>query len=440
MDAAMATHAFRAAAGSDRIDWSAIRDRVDLAAVATALLGPAPGRRGERGRRLWWVCPFHADQNPSLCVNPGKPWWKCYGCDAHGDAMELARRLNPGWSFRDAATWLAELVGIVTPSGRPAIRPRPRAARMPAKAPQWPPEQPSGLPLADALSATADAEQRLWTPEGRPALEYLRRDRGLRDEKIRAARLGYVDKLRLPKRDGSGTWPVAGITIPWFDRVRLVLLKIRRLGLFNGARYIEAFRDRPTIYPSPSVIRPDTPLGITEGEFDALLLGQELWELAAVVTLGSTSSTRPDPTILGMMLPAPVWYLATDADGSGNKAAETWIYARARRVTPPAGKDWTEAYQAGIDLRRWWIEEVFADRFVHEERTAIRELDEGPPPPAVVGPPIPPDRQAVAASGDDLRARGLAQPLCSLSEPQQRVVLPPLLGLGRTDDGKLWFE
>jgi hypothetical protein len=51
----------------DRIDWPSVRDRTDLAKVATALLGPAPGRRGERGRRLWWRCPLgsHDDADPA---------------------------------------------------------------------------------------------------------------------------------------------------------------------------------------------------------------------------------------------------------------------------------------------------------------------------------------------------------------------------------------
>ena len=39
-----------AASGGPRIDWKTERERIDLAAVATSLLGPAPGRRGERGR------------------------------------------------------------------------------------------------------------------------------------------------------------------------------------------------------------------------------------------------------------------------------------------------------------------------------------------------------------------------------------------------------
>src|SRR5262249_42013798 len=133
---------------ADRLDWPAIRDRGDLAAVATALLGPAPGRRGGRGRRLWWACPFPDARNPSPAGGPGKPGWRCFGCAEHGDAVDLARRLNPGWSFRDAATWLAEQAGMAPPSGNPA-RPKPPAAK-PAKAPS-PPEAPSGLALPDAL-------------------------------------------------------------------------------------------------------------------------------------------------------------------------------------------------------------------------------------------------------------------------------------------------
>src|SRR5437764_14843019 len=77
-----------------RIDWPAVRDRIGLAQVATALMGPAPGRRGERGRRLYWRCPFHDDGNPSLCIDPAKPFWRCYGCGEHGDAPKLVMRLQ----------------------------------------------------------------------------------------------------------------------------------------------------------------------------------------------------------------------------------------------------------------------------------------------------------------------------------------------------------
>jgi hypothetical protein len=70
--------------------------------------------------------------------------------------------------------------------------------------------------------------------------------------------------------------------------------------------------------------------------------------------LGSASS-RPDPGILGVMLAAPVWFVATDADEAGDKAASGWL-ARARRVRPPAPcKDSTEAAQAGLNQRCLWL-------------------------------------------------------------------------------------
>ncbi|MGP0068622.1 MAG: CHC2 zinc finger domain-containing protein, partial [Isosphaeraceae bacterium] len=178
----------------DWIDWPAIRDRLDMAQVATALLGPAPGRRGERGRRLWWPCPFHEDKNPSFVIDPGKPGWKCWGCGEHGDAPALVMQLK-GVGFPEAVRILAELAGIATPSGKPA-RPRPPAAR-PAKAPEKPPEEPSGLPLADALALVQDASERIWTPSGSTALEYLRRDRGLTEATIRQARLGWVRSVMI---------------------------------------------------------------------------------------------------------------------------------------------------------------------------------------------------------------------------------------------------
>jgi len=128
-------------------------------------------------------------------------------------------------------------------------------------------------------------------------------------------------------------------------------------------KYAEAFRDRPGMFPDPAVIEPGAPLVIVEGEFDALLLGQELrrapglpgW--AAVVTLGSASS-RPNLTTRSEMLASTPWFIATDADEAGDKAASDWP-AVVRRVRPPgAFKDWTEAAQAGVNLRRWWSDRL----------------------------------------------------------------------------------
>jgi hypothetical protein len=212
------------------------------------------------------------------------------------------------------------------------------------------------LPLADALSLVTEAAGRLWTPEGADALKYLR-GRGLTHQTIKAARLGWTPGVSIPVRDEARFWTVNGIVIPWLDGDGLALVKIRRPEGSKPPRYVEAYRDRPGIYPGPGIVQPGRPLVIVEGEFDALLLGQALGDLAAVVTLGP-ASIRPEGLTYLPMLAAPAWYLAHDADAAGDKAASGWP-ARAVRVRPPGPyKDWTEAAQAGIELRRWWTDRL----------------------------------------------------------------------------------
>ncbi|MGE5756062.1 MAG: hypothetical protein ACM35G_10165, partial [Planctomycetaceae bacterium] len=231
-----------------------------------------------------------------------------------------------------------------------------------------------------ALALVVDAERRLWTAEGADALASLH-GRGLTDATIRAARLGLTPPLDLPGRP-------RGIVVPWRDGDRLTLVKLRQPeGL--KPKYREVFRDPdrpPGLYPGRHVIRVGRPLVITEGEFDCLLISQELADLAAVVTLGSASA-RPGPGILGPMLVAAPWYIATDADGTGDRAAEGWP-ARARRVRPPMLRphpddrienpktDWTDLHQHGVNLRLWWSDVLNGNErpplFLWAELAALR--------------------------------------------------------------------
>ena len=155
-------------ARGDRLDWSAIRDRTDLAAVATSLLGPAPGRRGGKGC-LWWKCPFHDDKNPSFHVNSIKATWKCYGCSEHGDAAALVMKLKH-CTFPEA---VAHLAGNPALPGKPT-HPRPPAASPPVKPAAGSAMQSSGCPWPMPASLWRTPRRRLWTPEGGNALADLR--------------------------------------------------------------------------------------------------------------------------------------------------------------------------------------------------------------------------------------------------------------------------
>jgi hypothetical protein len=213
----------------------------------------------------------------------------------------------------------------------------------------------TGLSERDALAVVKDAADRLWTLEASAFLTYLTDARGLSVATIKDAQLGWVSSLSVRRASGSGSFRVAGWVVPWFDGDRLVLLKLRQPNGFKP-KYAEIYRYRGRhtgVYPGLGSVKPGRALVVTEGEFDCLLLAQELVDLASVVTLGSASE-RPTAAALARMLAASGWYLAHDRDPAGDKAADAWP-AGARRVRPPVGKDWTEA-KKGVGLRRWWGE------------------------------------------------------------------------------------
>lgn len=332
----------------------AVRPTKPFEAFVADLMGEAPGRPGERSSRLWWSCPAHPDPNPSFSVEPGDDHGHCFGCGFHPDAIDLVKHLNPSMTFAEAKAVVEG--GAPAPAvRRPAPRPKPKAKALPVG---W---------GAFAMGLVADAEQTLWSDRGAEDRSYLF-GRKLTEATIRAARLGVFLEDRYVRGifpDGS-VWVPRGITIPWFEHGDLVMVNIRRPDdVVNVRRSDEkkeskyqalrgSTRGRP--YPSRSLIVPGRPLAIVEGEFEALLLNQELAGLVPAVTFGSASE-RPKGRDLDALSAASPWLIATDADGAGDKSAAAWHESseRCRRVRPPgAFKDWTEAAQSGVDLRRWW--------------------------------------------------------------------------------------
>lgn len=204
-------------------------------------------------------------------------------------------------------------------------------------------------PWPEASTLVDEATDCLWGPGGQNARAYLH-GRGLTDETIRAAGLGFTPAVSIPTRAGDRCFRFSGIVIPWRDGSRLTRIKIRRLD-DGKPKYAEAYSNRPLIYPGPAVIRPGKPLIICEGEFDCLLLAQQLPE-PSVITLGSASA-RTDPAVLSRMLSSPRWFVALDADQAGDSAASKFP-ARAIRVRPP-DKDWGEVHAGGPNrVRYYW--------------------------------------------------------------------------------------
>lgn len=64
-----------------------------------------------KGRDLWGCCPFHNEKTPSFKVDAEKGFFKCFGCDAKGDAITFIMK-KLGFSYNDAIVYLAERYGI----------------------------------------------------------------------------------------------------------------------------------------------------------------------------------------------------------------------------------------------------------------------------------------------------------------------------------------
>lgn len=59
----------------------------------------------KKGRELQGLCPFHNEKTPSFYLVPGKGFFHCFGCGAHGDAIAFAMR-HRNLDFIEAVHWI----------------------------------------------------------------------------------------------------------------------------------------------------------------------------------------------------------------------------------------------------------------------------------------------------------------------------------------------
>tara|TARA_R110000782_G_scaffold16338_14_gene46964 strand:+ start:4066 stop:5811 length:1746 start_codon:yes stop_codon:yes gene_type:complete len=95
--------------------------------IARADIVEVVGRRVQlkkAGREFKACCPFHDEKSPSFTVSPGKGFYHCFGCGAHGTAIGFLMEFDH-LSFVDAIESLASSMGVEVPrseSDQPAKR------------------------------------------------------------------------------------------------------------------------------------------------------------------------------------------------------------------------------------------------------------------------------------------------------------------------------
>jgi len=306
-----------------------IRERVDMIALVQ--------RHGvelkKSGRSYKGLCPFHQEKSPSFYVWADTRRFKCFGCQAGGDAISFVQRLL-GKPFVDTVQDLAKELGIDLEA---AVDPGMREKQQ----------------LKDATDFAAQHfQQRLWDPAiGHHAREYLR-SRGLTDELMRAFGLGWApiawtdlaDRLReqglLAFGEKAGLVSARSKGDGFYDTFRgRVMIPIRspegRTIAFggrllegeDGPKYLNSKESRlynksEVLYATDQArdeIRKKKSAVLCEGYFDAIGLHQA--GVKHAVALCSTALTPGHMALLGR-LEARELVLLLDGDEAGRKAVE----------------------------------------------------------------------------------------------------------------------
>ncbi|MBT6657625.1 MAG: DNA primase, partial [Proteobacteria bacterium] len=73
----------------------------------------------KKGSAYMACCPFHNEKTPSFSVNQTNQFYKCFGCEAKGNAISFLMDFDQ-LSFREAIEDLAESAGLELPDTGPA--------------------------------------------------------------------------------------------------------------------------------------------------------------------------------------------------------------------------------------------------------------------------------------------------------------------------------
>jgi DNA primase len=172
--------------------------------------------RKKTGSNFFACCPFHQEKSPSFSVSQTKQFYYCFGCGAHGNAIDFLLqydRLN----FPEAIEMLANQVGVEVPRQNSHYSTEKVAA------------QKTFYDLLDQVARFYQMQLRQHKDAER-AVEYLKQ-RGVSGEIAKSFGIGFV----------AESWDSV---LQMFEKNKLQLLEAGMLIKKDDGGYYDRFRDR----------------------------------------------------------------------------------------------------------------------------------------------------------------------------------------------------
>jgi DNA primase len=280
------------------------------------------------GREFKACCPFHDEKSPSFTVSPGKGFYHCFGCGAHGTAIGFLMEFDH-MSFVDAIESLANSMGVEVPrseSDQPARRYDELFSLMDSVARHWQEclkDSPAAVEYLKKRGIDGSTAKRYgigYSPDGwsnvldkfgqsDEAAERLlatgliiRKDNGKHYDRFR-------DRLMFPIRDARGrTIGFGGRTMGDGEPK---YLNSPETVLFHKGRELYG------LYEARQALRHIERLVIVEGYMDTVALARHGIDFA-VATLGTATTTEHLNRLFRLTENA---YFSFDGDRAGKKAA-----------------------------------------------------------------------------------------------------------------------
>ena len=299
--------------------------------IARADIVEVVGRRvplKKAGREFKACCPFHGEKTPSFTVSPGKGFYHCFGCGAHGTAISFLMEFDH-MSFVEAIESLASSMGVEVPrneSDQPARHYDELFSLMDSIARHWQSclkDAPAAVDYVKNRGIDGPTAKRFgigYAPDGwsnvldkfgksDEAIERLlatgliiRKDNGKHYDRFR-------DRIMFPIRDARGR------TIGFGGRImgdgEPKYLNSPETVLFHKGRELYG------LYEARQALRNIERLVVVEGYMDAVALARHGIDFS-VATLGTATTSEHLNRLFRLTENV---YFAFDGDRAGKKAA-----------------------------------------------------------------------------------------------------------------------